>query len=213
MGAAIGGFLAVYKGKIGLPIGIGMGYGKFQPLPLVVAQLIQGCFRHLAVQQVQQAVVAHVFLAVAYQLESSVQVGVVPKPLFHKLQVVGVLAKNLRVRLEFDVGAVRHLRLRLAAPLGHQLSPLEHRLGALAAPHGHDLEVGRKCVYRLGSHAVQSHGKLKHVIVVLGTGVDDGDAFHHLPQGNATAIVTNLYPAAGNLDGNFTAIAHDELVN
>ena len=213
MGATVGGLLAVHKGKVGLPIGVGVGHGKLQPLTLVVAQLIEGGFRHLIVQQVQQAVVAHVCLAVAHQLQPGVQVGVVPQPLLHELHIEAVLAKNLRVRLEFNVGAVSHLRLRLAVPLGHQRSPLEHRLGALAAPHGHDLEVGGQCVHRLGAHAVQTHGELEHIVVVLGAGVDDGDALHHLPQGNATAVVPNLHPAAGNLYGHLAAIAHDEFVN
>ena len=73
-------------------------------------------------------------------------------------------------------------------------------------------EGRREGVDGLGSDSVESDGELEGLAVVLGSRVDDGDAFDDLAQRNASAVVPDGDDVVQHRDVYAAAGAHDELV-
>ena len=68
-------------------------------------------------------------------------------------------------------------------------------------------------VHRLGTDAVQAHGELKDLVIVLGARVDDRDAINDLPQRNAAPVIPDDHLSIVELDANRVSVAHDELIH
>ena len=119
--------------------------------------------------------------------------------------------ENIRVRLEFDEGAVGFLGF--AGGFLLQLADLEAGLGKFAVAMAADEEILGEGVDGLGAHAVEAHAELKHLVVVFGAGVDLGHAVHDLAQGNAAAVIAHADAVALELDLHLLAMAHDVFVN
>ena len=69
------------------------------------------------------------------------------------------------------------------------------KLGAarLAVAEGLYAEESRERIHGLGTYAVQTHGFLEGLAVVLTAGVEQRNGFHHLAQGNTASIVAYAY--------------------
>ena len=89
----------------------------------------------------------------------------------------------------------------------------EDGFGELAASDGHDAEVFRKGVDSLRAYTVQTDAELEHLIVVLGTGIDDRDAFDDFPEGDTAAKVTHADTVALDVDRDLVSIPHYELID
>src|SRR5581483_7772276 len=162
--------------------------------------------------QVHQAAAGLKFLAVVDQLEAGVQVAVVAKPFFDQLIAEFNLFENLRIGLELDESAVGFAG-HFAALFALELARLESGFSVLAGTNASHKKCLRKSVDRLGPDTIQADGELKNFIVVLGAGVDLGNAVHHLAQRNAPSEVAHGHRAALDLDVHLLAVAHDVFIN
>ncbi len=94
----------------------------------------------------------------------------------------------------------------------HALGELE-RLGFSIAP-GLDLEKVGQCVDRLDTDAVETHGFLEGLAVILRTGVDLCGAVEKFAKRNSAAEIAHLDAAfLVDLDLDLLAVAHDVLVD
>ena len=71
----------------------------------------------------------------------------------------------------------------------------------------------RKGIHRLRSHPVETDGKLKYIVVVLGPGIDNRDTFDDLAKGDSPAVVPYLYQVVLDVDDDTRAEPHDVLVD
>ena len=119
--------------------------------------------------------------------------------------------EDFRVGLETDEGAVRFGGLALLFVL--ELALLEAGFDELALAEAADEEFLREGVDGFGADAVEADAELEDVVVVLGAGVDLGDAVHDFAQRDAAAEIADGdgFVLDGDLD--FLAGAHDEFVN
>ena len=189
-----------------------MGDRELELMALVVDDRIQLLASHILRQKVHQALLAAYDLLVVLDRQASVEVGVVPQPLEHVILVVRVVGEDLRVRSEGDqcaVGLIRRTRLR--PPLLD--ATLEGRAGHLAITAAGDREAGREGVDGLRTDAVQSHGELEGLAVVLGSSVYYGDALDDLAKRNASAEVAHADHVVQQRDHDPAAGTHDELVD
>jgi hypothetical protein len=136
----------------------------------------------------------------------------VPHALLDELHVVGVIAEDVRIGHELHQGAVL-LPRRVAFLLLFEYAALEYGLEILAFAVRYDAEAARQRVHRLGAYAVQAHGKLEYVVVVLCSRVDDGHAVDDLAQGYAPAPVAYGDSAVAYGYAYALAVAHDVFVD
>ena len=212
MRAAVGGELAVDERKKGLVEALGVGERDFERRRAVVQGAIDGFVADFLEHEVRQAVFGDDFLPVVGDGQPRVQAGVEPQPPLDELVLVGGQAEDVRIGLELDQGAV----LRAGALAGEFLDDFaagEARAGKPAVAVRLDEEVGREGVDGLGAHAVEADGELEDVVVVLRAGVDARDAFDHLAQRDAAAVVADGDLGALDRDVDPLAVAHDELVH
>ena len=192
VGAALGGVLAVHEGVIALAVGIVVGDGRFQIRVLEVDDRVALGVVGLPGEQVQQAVLGEVLLAVEVDGQAGVQVDVVPDALFQEFRDPLELGEQCPDR------AVKLIRVPLASWVAFSFSSeTEHALGELggldaAVAEGLHLEMGGQGVHGLGAHAVEAHRFLEGLAVVLAAGVDLGNHVHDLAQGNAAAVVAHV---------------------
>ena len=102
MGTSVRCELAIYEGEIVLAVVVGMGEGCLQLVALEVDDVVMDIVANLALQKVIQTFLGIEGLLVECEGESLVQVGVVPQPLFYKIEVEGILAEKLLVRHKLD---------------------------------------------------------------------------------------------------------------
>ena len=76
----------------------------------------------------------------------------------------------------------------------------------------HEEVLGER-VDGLGADAVQADGELENFVVVLGAGVDLGDAVHDFAEGNAPSIIAHGDDVALNADLDLLARTHDEFID
>jgi hypothetical protein len=213
VGAAHGGVLAVDEGPVFLAVVLAVGDGDLDVLALEVDDGVEGLAGEFLGEEVLQAVLRLEGFAVEREGEAAVEEGVVPEHVLDELGAeLEVLAEELLVGRELDEGAGAVLGLG-DARLGFQFALLElddlglavaERLGAVGEGEGVD---------RLLPDAVEADGLLEGLGIVLGAGVDDGDAVHQLAERDAAAIVADLDGAVGELDLDLAAAAHHELVD
>ena len=151
-------------------------------------------------------------LPIVDQPQPRVQIAVMPKPPLQVFRPELDLLENGRIRLEPDQRPIRFLG-QFPFLLALQLALLEGRFHEFTAPVAAHHELAREGVDRLGAHAVQPHAELKHLVVVLGPGVDGRDAVDHLAQRNAPAKIADRDAAALDLDLDLATVAHDEFVD
>ena len=128
------------------------------------------------------------------------------------MRVVLVGREKFGVREKLHQGAVFFLGLAF-------LLVLENALGKggcleVAVAEGRDHEPGGEGIDCLGADTVEPHGKLEDFGIVFGAGVDHRDAFHHLAERNAAAVIA--HPAAavfGYGDVDPLAAAHDKFID
>ena len=73
--------------------------------------------------------------------------------------------------------------------------------------------MGRQRIDGLGADTVKPNAKLEYVVVVLGTGIDHGNAFDDFAQGNTTAVVTHFDQVAVEFDVDLFARPHDKFID
>ena len=73
--------------------------------------------------------------------------------------------------------------------------------------------MGGQGVDRLGTHTVESHGKLENIVIVLGPGVDYRNTLDDLPQGDPPSMVPDLDLVVLDADVHTVAVAHNKLVD
>ena len=166
VGTPVRGVLAVDEAEVFLAIVTGVGEGELDAVRLVVADIVHRAIAHLVLEEVEEAVGGGVFLAVELEDEAGVEVGIVPGPALDEFHVVGVIPEYLGVGDEFHEGPV--LLLGPALLLRQEAPPLEDCLEVLALAVGDDPEAGREGVDCLRAHAVEAHGELEDIVVVLG---------------------------------------------
>ncbi len=174
--------------------------------------VVSGFFPDLLHEQVEQAGLADHGLAVVLEAQPAVQVRVVAKPLQDEVVIPLVRGKDLGIRSEAEEGAVLGLGI-LPFLLGDELPFLEDRLDELALPVADHLELRGEGVHRLGADAVQTDGKLEHVVVELPARVHLADAVDDLAQGDAAAVVTDGHGELLAHDLDDLAFSHDELIH
>src|SRR5688572_12250552 len=121
------------------------------------------------------------------------------QPALHILQLVFDLLEDGRVRLKADKRPVRLRRLALLLTL--QLALLEGRLKKLALTMTPHRELPRQRVHRFRTDAVQTHAELEHLVIVLRTRIDLGNAIDDFAQRDAPAEITHrdTVPLDGDL--------------
>ena len=97
--------------------------------------------------------------------------------------------------------------------LALQLAALEHRFRILPVPEGPNGELGGEGIYGFQAYAVEADRELERLIVVLGAGIDDGDAFDHLAEGDSPAEIAHRYAVAFQGYLNPRAMLHRELID
>ncbi|KAF5044329.1 hypothetical protein DSECCO2_492980 [anaerobic digester metagenome] len=168
----IGGMLAVHIRKIVFSVRTRhMGKRELQLLRLIMDDGVEVFTPHFFFQQVEQAVSRLVNLIVVVERETGVQIGITPQPGDDEVFVVGIVAEQFGIGDEGHLGTVGFLGR--PGLLVHQDSLGEGGTVEGSVPEACDHEVGRKCIHSLGSHPVQADGKLKYIVAVFCTGVDD----------------------------------------
>ena len=106
MGTAVRCVLAVHKREIGLAVVPGVGECNLYLVAAEIDNIVLNVLADLALQKVVQSFVGIEGLLVEGECEPLVQVGVVPQPLLHKVEVEGIFPEKLFVRHKFDEHAV-----------------------------------------------------------------------------------------------------------
>ena len=211
MSASVGGVLPVHKGEVGLAVDVSMGERELEMVAAAISDVVDRVVPDLLIEKIQETVLALKLLLPKVERQAVVEIRVVPESLLYELQVERKLTKDLIVRLELGDQTV--LLLGLAFSFADQLAALENRLCVLPVAYGDDSKLSGECIDGLGAHAVETHGELEHVVVVLGPGVNDADTLDHLAKRNSTAEIPNPDLVSGYLDPYGRPEAHDELVN
>jgi hypothetical protein len=151
-------------------------------------------------------------LAFIVDLEPGIEVGIAPEPLAHELPHVVVAFKGIGVRMKRDQGAV--LFVGVALLFCDQLAVGKGGPGKLAvAKRGYFETVGQG-IDRLGAHPVEPHGKLEHLGVVLGPGIDHAHTLNELAQGDTAPEIPHLdHAVRADIHVDPLAHPHDELVH
>ena len=206
------GVLTVHKAVVVFAVLVAVRKGDFDVVCLKVGHRVADRIVHVVLQQVQKAVRAVVGLAVHHQRKAVVQVGVVPDLFFHVARQETEILENAGVRFKIDFGTVLFGRI-LFAFFADKLTLAEFGFfDAAVAETFHD-ELGRKRVYRLGTHTVQAHGLLEGFGVVLTTGVNLRYAVDDLAERNAAAKVAHTGAVVFDVNDNLLAGSHHEFVD
>ena len=211
VGAAVGGELAVDEGEESFVEALGVGEGDFEGGGAVVEGAVDGFVADFFEDEVGEAVFGDDFSAVAGDGEAGMEAGVEAEAALDDVVEVGGLAEDFGVGGEFDEGSVGDAGA-FAGEVFDEFAAGEAGAGEEAVAVGLDEEGGREGVDGLGADAVEADGELEDVVVVFGAGVDAGDAFDDLAEGDAAAEVADSDLVV--LDGDFDALAeaHDEFV-
>gem|GEM_PF-2584289 len=188
-----------------------MGKRELQLLRLIMDDGVEVFTPHFFFQQVEQAVSRLVNLIVVVERETGVQIGITPQPGDDEVFVVGIVAEQFGIGDEGHLGTVGFLGR--PGLLVHQDSLGEGGTVEGSVPEACDHEMGRKCIHSLGSHPVQADGKLKYIVAVFCTGVDDRNTLDHLAKRYAAAVVAHPHFALLATDDNLIAKAHDEFID
>ena len=205
--------LTVDEAEMGFAVGVGVGKGKLQPLGAHVHDRVERIVADLAAQEVREPAFALDERTVELEFQPGVEVGVVPDALFDVFRDKAERAEQLWVGAKLDQGAVLGV-CRGAASAFALLAAREDRLGKLPVAHADRAKAFGERVDRFGPHAVESDRELKHLVVVLGAGVDLADRIDQLAQRDTAPVVTHLYRAVGvDLDLDPLTVPHDVLVD
>ena len=216
MGAALDGVLTVHKRVVLLARLIRMGERNLYIFSFQVDNRIERVGTHVLRQQVEQAVLRSVLTPVVEQGETRIQIRIVAHHLLDIIVAEMVVLKQplAVVRRELNQRAALLAAVIVHHPrVAHQMPLMEDRLARLALAERLHGEVHRQGIHRFRTHAVQSHGLLERLGVVLAAGVQQRHCIHHLPQGYAAPIVAHahLLIAHGNLY--HLAFAHAILID
>ena len=210
---ALGGVLSVDETVQVFAVFIIVRYGDLDVLPFQVNDRVSDLILiGLARQQVQQTVLAHELLAIVVDGQTCVQVAIIPDLIFEIIRDEMVVAEHGLVRLEEYHGPIR-LFGRNFLVLFHQHTFIELGGLLLSITVRGDLEIGRQCIDRLGTHPVQAHAFLENPRIILGARVDLAHHIDHFAQGNAPAIVAHLHARAFDGDLDLLAVTHHVLVD
>ena len=190
-----------------------MEEGEFDAFSPVMEGLVEAVLFHFPVQQVEEAIFGPDLFSVEDESQARIQIGVVPKPLEDEFLLESEFFEERCIGGKFDVGPVLFLGLPFLLLFQNALDePRFEKFPFALAPHE---EMGGEGVDRFGSHAVQTDGKLEHIVIVLCAGVDLADAFDHFAQRNAPPEVPdrNGRSLLVQVDQDFFPFSHDELVD
>ena len=213
VGSAVLRVLAVDEAVVGLAVAVGVGDRKLEAVEAAVDRIVERrIVADLLFQQVGEPPFALEPPAAIDEREPGVQVRVVVEAVGDELLAPGERIEDLAIGREANVGSGSGGGV-LAALVRDEPAALELRRAVLPVPPARDLEVAREGVDRLGADAVQPHGELEDVVVVLPAGVDLADAVDELAQGNAAPEVPDRDRVAVPPDLHPLAAVHDELVD
>ncbi len=213
VGAALGGILSVDKAEDLFAVVVVVRDGDLDVIPL---QVDNGISKLVlvgpALQQVKQAVLRHVFLAVELHDQSGIQVAIVPK------LVVQVFVDKMEV-LEYGIvgdkrykGTVRLVALGFLIFFGED-APGE--FGGLFAtvPDGGDLEITAESIDRFSTYPIETNRFLEGFTIVFGAGVDLAHDVHYLAEWNAAAKVPDRDGLPFYRDIHLLAVPHRVFVD
>ena len=201
VGAAFGGVLAVDEGIVVVVVLAGdVGEGGLEVAFLDVDDGVEWVGLQVVLQQVEQAVLGVVALAVVVHGEPAVEVGVVPDAFLNVFAEEVVVAEEFAVGDELDEGAAFGLVVGGDAAVGGELALGELGTAALPVAEALDAEPGGEGVDGFGTYAVQSHRLLEHLAVVFGAGVELADGLDQLAEGDAATVVADADFAVGEVD-------------
>ena len=220
--AAQRGVLAVDEGVDVLAIAAAVGEGHLDVLRLQVDRGIEGLFVDGLVEQVEQAVLRFVLLAVEGEFQADVEVRIVAQ---HRVDVLGVVFIRLEegvVGDERDERAV-FLRRGFRGEVGRDENAFFVFEGErFAVPERLDGKPGGEGVGGLQADAVHTYRFLEGLVVELGAGVEFAHGgveqvlrlvFLAESEGDAAAVVADGDHLVLDLDLDELAVAHRELVD
>ncbi len=208
MGTALGCMLTIDKRVIIVGIlTVDMGESCLEIVILDVDDGIESRTLHIVLEEIEKAVFGVVALVVVVESKSAIQITIVPDTTLYIFIYKMVVAKKFGVGDKLDEGAGSHEGIvggeGQNATVGGKLALAEFGRTSLALTKGLDAEIGRERIDSLGTHTVETHGFLEHLIVVLSTCVKLAHCLNHLAQRNTAAIVANRDFALSEVDRHF----------
>ena len=212
MRTALRGVLSIDERIVTLAVTRTVCDGHFDILARKVDRRIERLFGHVLAQEVQQAVLRNIALAVETEGQPQIEVSIVANHLLDILQIVGIVTEHLPVHTETDKRTV--FLLHAALPAVALFEPLResHRAG-LAVAHRTGGKFARKHIDGLDADSVQSDGLLEGRTAVLAAGIHLADGRSEGLERNAAPVVADSHDVVLDRHVDLLAGAHDELID
>ena len=212
VGAAVAGVLAVDEGEVGFVVAGAVGEGDFEHFVAVVKGAVEGFVFGFFFDEVEEAAGGDEFLAIVDEGETGVEVGIEAEAAGDEFFADGEVAEDFVVGNEVDEGAVGFVG-GFALIFFDEGTALEDGFGEFAFAIAANGEAGGEGIDGFGADAVEADAELEDVVVVLGAGVDGGDAVDEFAVGDAASVVADGDDAVVDGDVDFFAVAHDVFVD
>ena len=121
-------------------------------------------------------------------------------------------AENFGIGLEFNQGPVGFIgTIPPVVPDG--TAACESGFGETAFAMGTDPKGRGEGIDGFEPDSIESDAELENIIVVLGAGIDLGDAFRHFAEGDAATEIADDDVTIFDIDVDFAAVPHDMLID
>ena len=225
VGAPLDSVLSVDKGIILITRLVGVREGNLNIFARDMNNRIKRISGHALCEQVEETVLGDKLTTVIVERKAGIEIRVVAKHGLNILVAELIIIEEFFVRIRRELNARTTFRLHFCAGLSHpvldshdtgvfdKFALMENSITGTIITERLYGEIGRKCIYGLCSHTVQTDGFLKGFIVIFTTGIDNRNSIHHLTQWNSTSVVTNRHLAAFDGYINDFTLLHAELVD